>query len=186
MNSIIELNPFYLDGEIIFDEKKVSFITDYILNSITNVDKKLLENLNGELKLTLSNLDSKLLKNGKISLLINEGQIKVVNSFFEMNKIGIIKSSYNYMIKEGELFFETKNVLNINDQKELARKFQLNLKKVKNIDKVYFDFIRNIDTKDMFVSNIFINDKNSQNLLEEIIKINNMLVLKSTLRDILP
>ena len=59
------------------------------------------------------------------------------------------------------------------------------IKKVKNINKVYFDFIRNIDTKDMFVSNIFFNDKNSQNLLEEIIKTNNMLVLKSTLRDIL-
>ena len=102
-----------------------------------------------------------------------------------MNKIGIIKSSYNYQIKEGELFFETKNVLNINNQKELARKFQLNFKKVKNINKVYFDFIRNIDTGDMFLSNIFINDKNSQNLLEEIIKTNNMLVLKSTLRDIL-
>ena len=89
------------------------------------------------------------------------------------------------MIKEGELFFETKNVLNINNHKELARKFQLNFKKVKNIEKVYFDFIRNIDTGDMFLSNILINDKNSENLLEEIIKINNMLVLKSTLRDIL-
>ena len=47
------------------------------------------------------------------------------------------------------------------------------------------DFIKNIDTGDMFLSNIFINDKNSQNLLEELIKTNNMLVLKSTLRDIL-
>ena len=184
-NSIVELDPFYLDGEIIFEEKKVSFITDYILNLISNVDKKLLENLNGELKLSLSNLDSKILSNGKISLLINEGQIKTLNSFFEMNKIGIIKSSYNYQIKEGELFFETKNVLNINNHKELARKFQLNFKKVKNIDKVYFDFTRNIDTGDMFLSNIFFNDKNSQNLLEEIVKTNNMLVLKSALRDIL-
>ena len=186
LNSIIELNPFYLDGEIIFEEKKVSFMTDYILNSILNSDKKFLENLNGELKLSLSNLDNKILSNGKISLLINEGQIKVLNSFFDMDKIGIIKSSYNYLVKEGELFFETKNVLNVNNQKELARKFQLNLKKVKNINKVYFDFARNIDTGDMFLSNIFINDKNSQNLLEEIIKTNNMLVLKSTLRDILP
>ena len=185
LNSIIELDPFYLDGEIIFEEKKISFITDFILNSISNADKKLLKNLNGELKLSLSNLDSKILSKGKISLLLNEGQIKVVNSFFEMNKIGIIKSSYKYLIKEGELFFETKNVLNINNHKELARKFQLNLKKVKNIDKIYFDFIRNIDTGDMFLSNIFFNDKNSQNLLEEIIKTNNMLVLKSTLRDIL-
>ena len=185
LNSVIELNPFYLNGEIIFEEKKISFITDYILNSIFNTDKKLLENLNGELKLSLSNLDSKILSNGKISLLINEGQIKTSNSFFEMNKVGIIKSSYNYQIKEGELFFETKNVLNINNHKELARKFQLNFKKVKNIDKIYFEFIRNIDTGDMFLTNIFINDKNSQNLLEEIIKTNNMLVLKSTLRDIL-
>ena len=150
-----------------------------------NIDKKLLENLNGELKLSLSNLNNKILSNGKISLLINEGQIKALNSFFDMDKIGIIKSSYNYLIKEGELFFETKNVLNVNNQKELARKFQLNFKKVKNINKVYFDFVRNIDTGDMFLSNIFINDKNSQNLLEEIIKTNNMLVLKSTLRDIL-
>ena len=131
------------------------------------------------------NLDSKVLNDGKISLLINEGGIKAVNSFFEMNKIGIIKSTYNYVIKEGELFLETKNILNINNQKELARKFQLNFNKVKNIDKVYFDFVRNIDTGDMFLSNIFINDKNSQNLLKEIIKTNNMLVLKSTLRDIL-
>ena len=89
-NSIVELDPFYLDGEIILEEKKVSFITDYILNSITNADKKLLENLNGELKLSLSNLDSKLLKNGKILLFINEGQIKTANSFFEIDKIGTI------------------------------------------------------------------------------------------------
>ncbi len=184
-NSIIELNPFYLDGEIIFEEKKISFITDYILNSISNADKQLLENLNGKLKLSFSNLDSKILGDGKISLFINEGKIKTSNSFFEMNKVGIIKSSYNYQIKEGELFFETKNVLNINNHKELARKFQLNFKKVKNIDKIYFELIRNIDTGDMFLTNIFINDKNSQNLLEEIIKTNNMLVLKSTLRDIL-
>ena len=184
-NLNIELNPFYLDGEIIFEEKKISFITDYILNSISNADKKILENLNGELKLSLSNIDSKILSNGKISLFINEGQIKALNSFFEMDKIGIIKSSYNYLIKDGELFFETKNVLKINNHKELARKFQLNFKKVKNIDKVYFDFIRNVDTGDMFLSNIFFNDKNSENLLEEIIKTNNMLVLKSTLRDIL-
>ncbi len=184
-NSIIELDPFYLDGEIIFEEKKVNFFIDYILNSISTIDKKLLENLNGELKLSLSNLDSKILRNGNISLLVNDGQIKILNSFFELDKIGIIKSSYNYLVKEGELFFETENVLNVNNQKELARKFQLNFKKVQNINKLYFDFVKNIDSGDMFLSNIFINDKNSQNLLEEIIKTNNMLVVKSTLRDIL-
>ncbi len=185
-NSMIELNPFFIDGEIIFEEKNINFITDYILNSILNVDKKILKNLNGNLKLILSNLDNKLLSNGKISLSINEGEIQAVNSFFEMYKIGTINSNYNYVIQEGELFFETQNVLYVDNQKELSRKFQLNLKKVKNINKIYFDFKKNIDTGDMFISNVYFNDKNSKNLLEEIVKTNNMLVLKSALRDILP
>ena len=38
----------------------------------------------------------------------------------------------------------------------------------------------------MLLSNIFINNKNSQNLLEEVVKINNMQVLKSIIRDVLP
>ena len=184
--STIELNPFYLNGEIIFEEKKLNFITDYILNSISNADKKFLENLNGELQLTLSNIDNKLFNNGKISLNINEGEIKTINSFIEMHDIGIVDTTYNYVLREGELFFETKNILNVTNQKKLAQKFQLNFKNVKDVKTVYFDFKKNIDTGDMFISNIYFNDKNSKNLLEEIIKINNMLVLKSTLRGILP
>ena len=184
--SEIELNPFYLNGEIIFEEKKLNFIIDYILNSIFNADKKFLKNLNGELKLTLSNIDNKLFKNGNISLNINEGEIKAKNSFIEMHDVGIVDTTYDYVFKEGELFFETKNTLSVTNQKKLAQKFQLNFKKVKNIKKVYFDFYKNIDTGDMFISNVYFNDKNSENLLEEIIKINNMLVLKSTLRSILP
>tara|TARA_B100001248_G_scaffold254014_1_gene231898 strand:- start:1434 stop:2801 length:1368 start_codon:yes stop_codon:yes gene_type:complete len=186
LDTIIELNPFYLDGNIIFEEKKIDLFTDYILNSILNVDKKFIENVNGNLGLILSNLDSKLISNGKIIFSINEGKIKAAKSSFEMYKIGTIKSDFNYAIKEGELFFESQNTLSIKNQKELSRKFQLNFKKVKNINNIYFDFERNIDTGDMFLSNIYFNDKNSKNLLEEIVKINNMLILKSTLRDILP
>ena len=184
--STIELNPFFLNGEIIFKEKKLNFITDYILNSISNADKKFLENLNGELQLTLLNIDNKLFNNGKISLNINEGEIKTINSFIEMHDIGIVDTTYNYVLREGELFFETKNILNVTNQKKLAQKFQLNFKNVKDVKKVYFDFNKNIDTGDMFITNIYFNDKNSKNLLGEIIKINNMLVLKSTLRSILP
>ena len=186
LNSTIDLDPFFLDGEIIFNEKNVSFIIDYILNSILNIDNKLIKNLNGKFSLILSNLDNKLLSNGKISFSITEGEMKAINSFFEINKIGTIKSNYKYTLKEGELFFETQNVLTVKNQKELSRKFQLSFKKVKNVNKIYFDFKRNIDTGDMFLSNIYFEDKNSKNLLQEIVQINNMLVLKSTLRDILP
>ena len=103
-----------------------------------------------------------------------------------MHDIGIVDTTYNYVLREGELFFETKNILNVTNQKKLAQKFQLNFKNVKDVKTVYFDFNKNIDTGDMFITNIYLNDKNSKNLLGEIIKINNMLVLKSTLRSILP
>ncbi len=185
-NSMIDLDPFYFNGEIIFEEKKLSFITDYILNFIFRIDKEFYKNLNGELKITLTNLDNKLFNNGKILISLDNGKIENLNSFIEMEKIGILKSTYKYKVKEGELFFQTKNELVIANQKELAKRFQLNLKKIKSIEKIFFDFERNIDTDEMFLSNVYLNNINSQNLLEEIINTNNMLVLKSTLRDILP
>ena len=186
INSNIELDPFYFNGEIIFEEKKISFITDYILNLILNADKEFLENLDGELKLKLINIDSKLFNEGEILLFINEGKFKTISTNIKMNNIGILKSNYSYVIREGELYLKTKNILNISNHKELARQFQLNFRKTKKIKSVYFDFERNIDTGDMFITNFYFNDKNSQNFLQEVIKVNNMLVLKSTLRDILP
>ena len=99
LNSTIELNPFLFDGDIIFEEKNINFITDYILNAILNLDQKLIENFNGILRLILSNLDSKLLNSGKISLSINEGEIKAENSFFEIYKIGTIKTNFKYINK---------------------------------------------------------------------------------------
>ena len=157
-----------------------------MLNFINNADKNFLENLNGELKLNLSNLEDKLFNKGKISLSINQGKIKFLRSYLEMDGIGIVKTTYFYVIQDGELFFNTKNILNVINQRKLAQKFQLNIKKTENIKKVYFDLNRNIDTGDIFLSNIYINDNNSQNLLEEVVKTNNMLVLKSILRNVLP
>ena len=98
----------------------------------------------------------------------------------------MIETKFNYFIKEGELFLQTANILNVNNKKEFTRRFQLSSKKSENIKKIFFDFERNIDTGDMLLSNIFLNNKNSQNLLEEVVKINTMQVLKSVIRDVLP
>ena len=123
---------------------------------------------------------------GKILFSINEGKINATNTYVEIDNLGIIESEHSYIIKEGDLFFQTKNVLNISNQKEFARKFQVNFKKSKNLKKIYFDLDRNIDTGDMFLSNVYIDNRNSKNLLQEIIKVNNMQVLKSLMRDVLP
>ena len=185
-NSNIQLNPFYFDGEIVFEKKKLSLITDFIVNYLINANKELLENLNGNLDINLLKLDNPLFNKGKIKFSINEGKIKVLNTYMEIDGMGIIESNFNYLIREDELFLQTSNILNVNNKKEFARKFQINFKKSENIKKIYFDFERNIDNGDMFLSNIFINNKNSKNLLAEVIEINNMQILKSIIRDVLP
>ena len=185
-NSNIQLNPFYFDGEIVFEKKKLSLITDFIVNYLINANKELLENLNGNLDINLLKLDNPLFNKGKIKFSINEGKIKVLNTYMEIDGMGIIESNFNYLIREDELFLQTSNILNVNNKKEFARKFQINFKKSENIKKIYFDFERNIDNGDMFLSNIFINSKNSKNLLAEVIEINNMQILKSIIRDVLP
>ena len=184
-NSNIELNPFYFDGEIIFDQKKLSFISDTIIYYILNTDKELLENLNGRLDINFQKLDNILLDNGKITFSINEGKIKVLNSYLEIEGLGIINTSFNYFIKEDELFLKTTNILNINNKKQFAKKFQLNQKKIENINQIYFDFERNIDNGEMHISNIFVNSKNNQNLLEEVLEVKNIQVLKSIMRELL-
>ena len=184
-NSNIELNPFYFDGEIIFDQKKLSFISDTIIYYILNTDKELLENLNGRLDINFKKLDNILLDNGKITFSINEGKIKVLNSYLEIEGLGIINTSFNYFIKEDELFLKTTNILNINNKKQFAKKFQLNQKKIENINQIYFDFERNIDNGEMHISNIFVNSKNNQNLLEEVLEVKNIQVLKSIMRELL-
>ncbi len=185
-NSNIQLNPFYFDGEIVFEKKKLSLITDFIVNYLINANKELLENLNGNLDINLLKLDNPLFNKGKIKFSINEGKIKVLNTYMEIDGMGTVESNFNYLIREDELFLQTSNIFNVNNKKEFARKFQINFKKSENIKKIYFDFERNIDNGDMFLSNIFINSKNSKNLLAEVIEINNMQILKSIIRDVLP
>ena len=150
-----------------------------------NADKEILENLNGRLDINLLKLDNPLLDNGRITFSINEGKIKVLNSYIELEGLGIIKSSFNYLIKEDELFLKTTNILNINNNKQFAKKFQLNQKKIENINQIYFDFERNIDSGEMHISNIFVNSKNNQNLLEEVLEVKNIQVLKSIMRELL-
>ena len=72
----------------------------------------------------------------------------------------------------------------INDKKEFSRKFQLNSKKIENIEKIYFDLEKNIDTGEIFISNIYLNDPNSKNFSEAFIKIPTIQVLKAYMRDI--
>ena len=181
IDSKIDMNPFYFKGKITFTNKDTELVIDNILKYLLNMDKELLGNINGELTLDFKNLDNEIIDNGKINLIINENSIKVSESFFEIENVGIVNSKYTFYENLGEIIFKSENVLKIIDKNEFAKKFQLSSDKVKNIDKIYFDLEKNIDNNEISISNIHLNNLEKENISKEQTTIKNIQVLKSFL-----
>jgi len=179
--SKIELNPFYFNSKLTFINKDFEFIIDNILKYLLYFDKELIGNINGKIILNLKNLDNEIIDSGKINLIVNERSIKILDSFFEIKNVGIIKSEYSFQENLGEIIFKSKNILDIKNKNEFARKFQLNPNKVKKINKIYFDLQKNIDTNEILISNIHINKFDQNNISKDSKIINNIQILKSFL-----
>ena len=63
----------------------------------------------------------------------------------------------SYIENGGELIFLSKNILQIKNKKKFAKKFQIKLNLIENIDKIYFNLSKNIDTGKIMISQIKIN-----------------------------
>ena len=183
--SNISLDPFYLDAKIIMIEKNYKLIIDYFLNYLINIDKNILENLNGKLTLYFKGLENEIIDGGKIDLVLKEKSIKIINSNFRINNIGVINSNIKYYEKDGDLIFNSSNELNIEDHREFARKFQLDIDKSKKIKKIFFDLERIVNKDEFLVSNIYINKINKNKEKDETYIINNLQILKKLLRSLL-
>ena len=187
LESSIRLNPFIFDTKIIIDKKDTNFIIDNILYFLLNLDndKEHLGNLNGDLSLIFTNIDNSIIDNGKINFSIKEKSIKINNSIFEIKNIEKLKSDMRYYENEGDLIFLSENILEIIDKKEFARKFQISLKKLKKINKIFFNYERNIDSGEVFISNIHLNEIGTLNDSAEFYKIKNIQTLKALIRKVL-
>ena len=71
------------------------------------------------------------------------------------------------------------------NKKEFSRKFQLSLKKIKNINKIYFNLEKNIDNNEVFISDIHLNKIENEKATEEYYLIKNLQILKNLVRDVL-
>ena len=183
--SNINLDPFYLDAKIIMIEKNYKLLIDYFLNYLINIDKNILENLNGELTLYFKGLDNEVIDSGKIELVLKEKSIKIINSNFRINDVGIINSNIKYYEKEGELIFNSNNELNIENQREFARKFQLDSAKTKKIKKIFFDIEKVVNEEELIISNIYINKINKNKSKDKTYIIKNLQILKRVLRSLI-
>jgi len=185
LNSIIELEPFFFDATINIDQKDTNFLIDYLLNFILNLKEENLGNVNGKLTLVVNNLKNSIINSGNISLSIKEKKIKLEKSLFEIKDIGKVRSVFRYYENKGDLIFASENIFEITNKKEFSRKFQVSLKNVKNINRIYFDLEKNIDNGEISISNIHLNKIDTQNFSEEYYIIKNIQLLKALIRDFL-
>ena len=185
LKSKIELNPFFMNTTLNINNKDANFLIDNILSIIFNSKKAYLGNMNGNVTLLFDNIKNSLINKGTINLSIKESEIKLKNSLFEIKNVGKLKSSFKYYEDKGDLIFISKNIFEITNKKEFARKFQLYSKKLKNINKIYFDLEKNIDNDEISISNIYLNKVDTEKFLEEYYIIKNIQVFKVLIRKLL-
>ena len=182
--SNVELNPFYFETDITFTEKKLNLLIDDLLYFIINNNPELLGNLNGILNINLNNLDNEFINKGQINIIINEKSIDIKKTSTKIDG-GLIKSKIYYIEDKGDLIFVSENILNLINKKKFAKKFQINSDRISNIDKIYFNLKRNVDTGQVSISGIRINDLKNKNLLNQNFIVNNIQELKSLIKRIL-
>ena len=183
-NSKIELDPFHIDAKININNKDTDFLINKLLYMILN-STEYLGNINGNVSLIVNNLKNSIINNGKINFSVTEKKINLENSIFEIKGIGKIKSDFRYYENEGDLIFASENVFEINNKKEFLRKFQLSSSNTKNLNKIYFDLEKNIDSEEISISNIYFNKIDTNKFSQEYYVIKNLQVLKGLIRNLL-
>ena len=182
--SNIELNPFYFDANIIFTEHKFKFLIDEFLPLLINYNPEILGNINGKLKINLDKIDNEFINKGQLNFLINEKSISLEKANFKIDG-GTIKSKILYLEDKGDFIFLSKNFLEINNKKKFAKKFQIKLDKINDINKINFNLSKNTSTNEILISEIKLNNKKNNNVFNQIYKAGNIQELRSLLKRIL-
>ena len=185
INSNINLNPFYFDGELILRNKKIEQIIDYFLVNFFLYDKNNLGNFNGSIEIKFDDLKNKLIKKGKINFYINENKINFKSARFDLDKIGFISSEIKFKNNNGDVKFSSKNELIIENHIEFAKIFQIGSKKAKTIKKIYFNLEKKIGSNEVIIKNIKINNNNNSILYNQEFIVKNIQNLRSSIRKVI-
>ena len=185
IDSDIQLKPFYFNGELTIHDKKIENIIDNIFLYMFLYDENYLGNINGNLKVKLSNLNNKLINKGEIDFYINEKKIKSKNSMIDLGKIGNIETKISFNENQGDIIFSSKNVLYVKNYIEFAKVFQIGFRKLKNLEKIYFDLERNVGDTNFTISNIRINNPDDKKNAKKKFAIKNIQNLRASIKKVI-
>ena len=149
------------------NKQNLNFLIDNLVYSILNLKSDLIGNLNGDLKLSLTNLKNEIISDGFINFKISERSIVINKAILNLGDAGSIVSEIKYQNEDGEIIFNSSNVISIKNKRNFAKKFQLNLREVKKIDKIYFKIDKNISTGLISIFDIKINQLDNLHKTED-------------------
>ena len=183
----IELSPFNLNSFITLNKQNLNFLVDELIFSILNLNSNLIGNLHGDIKFLFTNIKHELIRNGNINLNISQKTINVSEVLFNIGKIGPIKADIKYTEENGDIVFQSSNSLLIKDKKEFAKKFQLKLDKIKDINVLHFKIEKNITSGLISIFDIKINQtvNDIKNNVKSRYNIRNSQELKSLVKNII-
>ncbi len=182
LDSKIQLNPFYFEGELEIKNKKVESIIDNFLLKLLSNDENYIGNINGILKIKFDNLKNKLIKRGNLDILISEKNIKLTAAKINLENIGYINTKVSFLEDNGDIKFISNNHLNINNYIEFAKAFQIASNRAKKIKQIHFDLEKNIGETDFIIKNVRINNENDNEKLSKIYLVKNIQNLRSYIR----
>ena len=185
LDSKIQLNPFYFEGEMVIKNKKVENIIDSILLKLLSNNENYIGNLNGLIKIRFDNLDNKLIKRGNLDILISEKNVKLKAAKINLENIGYIDTKISFSEDKGDIKFISKNHLNINNYIEFAKVFQIASNKAKKIKQIRFDIEKNIGETDFIIKNVKINHDENNQKSSEIYLVKNIQNLRSHIRKLI-
>ena len=133
-------------------------LLDQLFLYLYNLNDSIHPNFNGNLNIKFKNLNSKLFEDIFFNLKFSEEKIKINPSSIGLKKIGrIFFSDIKYVENNGDLFLESIMILEIDDQKQFFRKFQIPKKGRINLSKISFILKKSIGDNFYFISDINFN-----------------------------
>ena len=136
--------------------------------------------MSGSLKINLNEFKSRLFENLIFNINFNEEKISLENSSINFKKIGIINFSDPILFERNkELIVKSKIKLDINNENELLKRFQINKKNEIALKKIFFELEYNVDRGEYFLSSLNLTEKMSKDI--EFYEIDNIQQLTYTI-----
>ena len=162
---MIDLRPFFFNVDIDLSNIDLKLLLDQLFLYLYNLNDSIHPNFNGNLNIKFKNLNSKLFEDIFFNLKFSEEKIKMNPSSIGLKKIGrVFFSDIKYVENNGNLFLESDMKLEIDNQKQFYRKFQVTKKGRINLNEINFVLKKSIGDNFYFISDFSFNTEVDKSL----------------------